>query len=92
MNEIIARWKTESPSFFKNLALFGKFLVGAGGVIMAAVLAAPELVSATILEILKTVSSYLVFGGGIIVGISTLTVADHDELQKKINEKSNSTN
>jgi hypothetical protein len=92
MNEIIARWKTESPSFFKTLGLIGKFMVGAGGVTMAAVIAAPELVSASVLHILKIVSSYLVFGGGIIAGISQLTVKDYDELQTKINEKNTGTN
>ena len=92
MNEFIARWRTESPSFFKSLGLFGKFLVGAGGVTMAAVIAAPELVSPAVLHIMKIVSSYLVFGGGIIAGVSQLTVADHEELQKKINEKNTDAN
>jgi hypothetical protein len=92
MNELIARWKTESPSFFKSLGLFGKFLVGAGGVTMAAVIAAPELVSPSVLHILKVVSSYLVFGGGIIAGVSQLTVKDYEELQTKINEKNTGTN
>jgi hypothetical protein len=91
MNELIARWKTEMPSFFKTVSLVGKFLVGAGGVTMAAVLAAPELVSPAVLQILKVVSSYLVFGGGIIAGVSQLTVKDYEELQTKLHEKNTGT-
>lgn len=77
----------ESPAFFKTLALGGKFFLGAGGVIMAACLAAPELVSATVLEVTKTVASYMIFGGGIIAGVSQLTVSDYSELKEKLDEK-----
>lgn len=87
MNEIKARWQTESPSFFKTLATIGKFLVGAGGVIMAATLAAPETISPQLINWLELGSSYMVFGGGIMAAVATLTVADYSELQNKLNEK-----
>lgn len=87
MNELLTRWRLESPQFFKNLAWWGKVLAGAGGAIMAVVTAAPELIDETVLRICKLTASYLVFGGGIIVAISNLTVSDYDKLQKKLNEK-----
>lgn len=92
MNEFLARWSTESPSFFKRIAGIGKFLVGAGGIIMAACLAAPETISASVLEYLKLASSYMVFGGGIMAAVAQLTVKDTEELQNKINEKDSSKN
>lgn len=92
MNQIKARWTSESPDFFKTLSLIGKFLVGAGGVVMAACIAAPEIIAPGILEWLKLGSSYMVFGGGIIVGVSNLTVNSTSELQDKIsNDEKNTT-
>ena len=91
MNEFKARWITESPSFFKKLNMYGKLLVGAGGVIMAACIAAPEAISETMLHYLKLSASYMVFGGGILAAVANLKVADHSELQNKINEKTTGT-
>jgi hypothetical protein len=87
MNEFFARWRSESPAFFKNLAWGGKIIVGMGGAIMAVLIAAPELIHAKVIETLQLIASYLVFGGGIIVAISSLTVESKDELQNKIDEK-----
>jgi hypothetical protein len=92
MNEFLARWRTESPSFFKNLAWGGKIIVGMGGAIMAVVIAAPELIHAKVIETLQLVASYLVFGGGIIVAISSLTVESKDELQDKIDNQNHEKN
>ena len=92
MNEFFARWKTESPEFFKNIAAFGKWLLGAGGVLMATTIAAPETIIPQVIEVVKIASGYMVFGGGIMIGLAGLTVKDYDELQKKIESKSEDKN
>lgn len=86
MKELIARWKTESPTLFKNIGLFGKFLIGAGAVIAGATLTAPELISEKFIIILKSAAEHMIFGGTIILGISKLTVKDYSELEEKMNK------
>jgi hypothetical protein len=91
MNELLARWKTEMPEFFKNISAIGKVIFLFGGIVMAACIGAPELVSPNVLHWSKLVASYMVFGGGIMAAMAQLTVKDTEELQNKINEKDTNT-
>jgi hypothetical protein len=86
MKEFIARWKSESPEYFKAIGNFGKWLAGAGAILMASTLAAPETISVSLIKTIQLVSSYMIFGGGIIAGLCKLPVADYDALQDKINK------
>jgi hypothetical protein len=86
MNEFIARWTSDSPAFFKAISKFGKWLVAAGAAIIATNMAAPEIISKEILAFLEKAAGYMVFGGGIIVAISNLTVSDYEELKDKLND------
>lgn len=88
MNEIIARFKTESPKFFKNLALFGRWIVAVGLSLIAAKLGAPDWINPGFISALETIGGYMVFGGGLIVTVSSLTVDNKAELHMKINKPS----
>jgi len=86
MKEFIARWKSESPEYFQAIGNFGKWVAGAGAILMASTLAAPETISASVLKVIQIASSYMIFGGGIVAGLCKLTVADYDALQEKMKE------
>ncbi len=87
MNELIARWKLRSPSFFVGVANFGKWIMGVGAVLMAATVAAPESIKPELVETIKIVSSYMIFGGSVVLSIAKLTVADPEALKDLINNK-----
>ncbi len=74
MNEFFARWETESPIFFKRLSKFGKWLVGAGVAFGAAAMAAPDEIHTQVVSVVKIASGYMIFGGGLIIGLCGLTV------------------
>jgi hypothetical protein len=80
------------PEFFKNISAIGKVIFLFGGIVMAACIGAPELVSATVLHYSKLTASYMVFGGGIMAAMAQLTVKDPQELQKLKDEKNTGTN
>ena len=84
MNEFFARWATESPKFFKRLGTWGKWITGAGAAIIAAKLTAPELIHKGFLNVLELVATYMVFGGGLIVIVSGLTVNDQEAMEQKM--------
>lgn len=87
MNELLTRWRLESPKFFTEIAYFGKLIVSIGGIVMASCLAAPETIAPAVLGWMKLISSYMIFGGGIVVAIANLTVSDPDKLKEKLHEK-----
>jgi uncharacterized membrane protein YraQ (UPF0718 family) len=87
MNEFFARWETESPLFFKRLGKFGKWLALTGGLVAAVTLAAPSEISEKVIATVRLVSSYMVFGGGIVMAICGLTVDSREEMENKMQKK-----
>lgn len=68
MNEIIGRWKSDTPTFFKKLRAIGITLGSIGGIIVAAPVALPAAI--------VTIGGYMIVGGSVIASVSQLTKQD----------------
>lgn len=79
--EINARWKAESPTFFKKVQRMGVTLTAAG----VAATATPAIPNAHIPEIVTTLGGYAITAGLCISFISKLTVSDPDTQLPKSN-------
>jgi len=86
MNEFLARWETESPAFFKRLGKLGKWLFITGGAVAASTLAAPPEIKQSVIDVVRLVTSYMVFGGGIIAAVCGLTVDNREEMESKLKD------
>jgi len=86
MNEFLARWETESPAFFKRLGKFGKWLAFTGGTVAAVTMAAPPEIKQSVIDTIRLVSSYMVFGGGILAAVCGLTVDSREEMEAKLKD------
>lgn len=71
-NEVVRRWKSETPSFWKKVQKVGLIAGGLG----AAILAAPVALPATIIS----VGGYLALAGSVTATLSQLTVEDKEVL------------
>lgn len=71
-NEVVKRWKSETPSFWKKVQKIGLIAGGLG----AAILAAPVTLPATIIS----VGGYLALAGSVTATLSQLTVEDKEVL------------
>jgi hypothetical protein len=84
MNELLARWKTESPKFFEAVMRFGLWVAAAGLSVLASTEIAPAGFNPTLLHLMKEVGEHMVWGGGLIAAVSKLTVKDYSEMEKKM--------
>lgn len=71
-NELVKRWKSETPSFWKKVQKIGLIAGGLG----AAIIAAPIALPATIIS----VGGYLTLAGSITATLSQLTVDDREDI------------
>jgi hypothetical protein len=87
MKQFIARFKTQSPKYFNDIARAAKWVVAAGLTLIAAKLSAPAGISEALVGWLETIGQYRVFGGGLVFAMAKQTVNDQGELEEKINKK-----
>lgn len=71
-NEVVKRWKSETPSFWKKIQRIGLIAGGIGAVIIASPIALPALVA--------SVGGYLALAGSVAATLSQLTVEDKEVL------------
>lgn len=71
-NEVVKRWKSETPSFWKKVQKIGLIAGGLGAVIIASPIALP----ATIVSI----GGYLTLAGSVTATLSQLTVENKEVL------------
>ena len=77
-SQISARWKAESPAFFKKLQNVGVSLIAAGG----AATASPAIPNLHVPELITTIGGYALTAGFCIGLVSKLTVNDTTTLPK----------
>jgi uncharacterized membrane protein HdeD (DUF308 family) len=71
MKKIVNRATAPTPKFFKVLRNVGLVLAGVGGMILAAPIALPVLVT--------TIGGYMAIAGGVLTATSQLTTTDDSE-------------
>lgn len=71
-NEVVKRWKSETPSFWKKIQRIGLIAGGIGAVIIASPIALPA--------VLASVGGYLALAGSVAATLSQLTVEDKEVL------------
>lgn len=71
-NEVVKRWKSETPSFWKKVQKIGLIAGGIGAVIIASPIALPAIVA--------SVGGYLALAGSVAATLSQLTVEDKEVL------------
>ncbi|TVP50557.1 MAG: hypothetical protein EA341_07275 [Mongoliibacter sp.] len=70
MNNLVDRWNSPTPPFFKKLRIVGLIVAGVG----AALITAPG----TMPEILIQLAGYLITAGAVITSISQITLQEPD--------------
>jgi hypothetical protein len=73
MKEIIARWKAETPIFFKNLIVFGITLAGVGGALLAAEKTVPNF---HLPALMYQASQWMIVAGLVCSAVSKTTKKD----------------
>ncbi|MDR6301821.1 hypothetical protein [Mesonia maritima] len=68
------RTKKPTPKFFKVLRTIGLTIAGIGGTLVAAPVALPAIVT--------TIAGYFTVAGGVLSGVSQLTVSDDERALK----------
>ena len=76
--QLIERSKKPTPKFFKVLRTIGLSLAGIGGAIMAAPVTLPS--------ILITIAGYITVAGGVLSGVSQLTIEEQPPTPEKDEE------
>ncbi|WP_121667556.1 hypothetical protein [Mesonia aquimarina] len=76
--KLAERTKKPTPKFFKTLRTIGLSLAGIGGTIVAAPVALPSIIT--------TIAGYFTVAGGVLSGVSQLTVDDKAKKPKKHEE------
>lgn len=71
-NEVVKRWKSETPSFWKKIQRIGLIAGGIGTVIIASPIALPA--------VLASVGGYLALAGSVTATLSQLTVENKEVL------------
>ena len=71
-NEVIKRWKSETPSFWKKVQRLGLIAGGLGTVIIASPIALPAAI--------VSIGGYLTLAGSVAATLSQLTVEDKEVL------------
>lgn len=71
-NEVIKRWKSETPSFWKKVQRIGLIAGGLGAVIIASPIALPAAI--------VSIGGYLTLAGSVAATLSQLTVEDKEVL------------
>ena len=75
-SEIVKRWKSDTPSFWKKVRKIGLIAGGLGAVIITSPITLP----ATVVSI----GGYLTLAGSVTATLSQLTVEDKEDLDQKI--------
>jgi hypothetical protein len=71
-NEVVKRWKSKTPSFWKKIQRIGLIAGGIGAVIIASPVALPAAIA--------SVGGYLALAGSVAATLSQLTVEDKEVL------------
>lgn len=71
-NEVIKRWKSETPSFWKKVQRIGLIAGGLGAVIIASPIALPAAI--------VSIGGYLTLAGSVAATLSQLTIEDKEVL------------
>jgi len=71
-NEVVKRWKSKTPSFWKKVQRIGLIAGGIGAVIIASPIALPAAIA--------SVGGYLALAGSVAATLSQLTVEDKEVL------------